>query len=574
MEKSKLHPVLLRQLIRCGYNGVELNKLGINQLLETVSTSYYEIDKDRYLFENSLNIASDEMRSAIQKIQEASHILESTLNSTTDGILLADGQTGKIIISNKQFKEMWKTPDQAIQAKDDEQSLANALPQLLDPDRFIKKVRELYQDPVSNSFDEIYFKDGRVFERFSTPLLINEKMIGRVWSFRDVTERKKYELKLARSERMAAVGNLAAGIAHEINNPLSYAISNLEFILESSSLTADMNRHLLKSLEGFLRVKDIVMGLKTFSKDPLTVEQSLNIHDILDASLRISEGEYKNHARIIKTYGASQLIRGNYSKLSQIFINLIVNAAQAMSAGHVDRNSITIETKDLGKDRVLIRISDTGCGIPREKLKEIFDPFYSTKLDQSGTGLGLFIVQNIIADFGGEISVDSIVDEGTTFSIQLMQSSETLPSVEKSTKKIEDPIVDLKFKTNLNILIIDDEEDLAESNAETLSQFGKAQIAHNGEEALSLLMSQNFNFDVIVCDLMMPRMSGIEFSKILEEKKPGMSQRILFTTGGSYTEVASQFINTLNKVQFLGKPFRISELRAGVQNLLRFFENK
>ncbi len=242
---------------------------------------------------------------------------------------------------------------------------------------------------------------------------------------------KDVEAQLIQMEKMASLGTLAAGIAHEVNNPLSFLISNLEslrdfvkyFALEPSvdaqhkkTLIEDFLPMTEESLEGALRIKKIVSDLRTFSRHSETKKSQLDINQVLESTLTIIWNEIKYKTTIFKDYQAKSAILGDSAQLSQVFLNILINAAQAIA----EKGTITLSSYEDEKN-VYIKISDTGCGITAENLLKIFDPFFSTK---KGPGLGLSVSYNIIKQHGGDIKAESAPGKETTFTITLPKDKE------------------------------------------------------------------------------------------------------------------------------------------------------
>lgn len=254
-------------------------------------------------------------------------------------------------------------------------------------------------------------------------------LVNRYWEVK-VKEKsqqiKEAEAQLIQMEKMASLGTLAAGIAHEINNPLGFLISNLEslkgyirdlsdepFFLEQSkkAVAQDLKAMTQESLEGALRIKKIVQDLRTFSRRTEAKKVLVDVNQVLESTLSILWNEIKYKISVVKDYQAKSGILVDTTQLSQVFLNILINATQAIA----DKGTISLATYEDAKD-LYIKISDTGCGIPAEILPKIFDPFFSTK---KGTGLGLSVSYNIIKHHAGEISVESKVGSGTTFTIRL-----------------------------------------------------------------------------------------------------------------------------------------------------------
>ena len=247
---------------------------------------------------------------------------------------------------------------------------------------------------------------------------------------RDVTERKEMEARFLASDRMASVGVLAAGVAHEINNPLSYVLANLDVLADElrtrgACLSEEVRRELRETIEeaheGAWRVRAIVKDLQTFSREDEEAAGNVDVHAALEKSLRMAGNLVRQRARLTKVYGTVPEVHANEARLGQVFLNLIVNGVQAMDEGHPADNELRITTRADG-GRVVVEIADTGQGIPAANLPLIFQPFFTTKPLGQGTGLGLSICQNIVRALGGEIVVESEVGRGATFRVVLPAS--------------------------------------------------------------------------------------------------------------------------------------------------------
>jgi PAS domain S-box-containing protein len=246
-----------------------------------------------------------------------------------------------------------------------------------------------------------------------------------VVSARDLTERKQIQARLVLSDRLVAMGTLAAGVAHEINNPLTFVISNLAFLgTELRTLAAELPEGRITEVEEVLReaamgankVRQIVGDLKTFSRADDEVPTAVNLQNVLESALTIARAELRARARVVRDYADVPPVEGNEGRFGQVFLNLLINAAQAIPAGHADSNEIRVRLRAVD-EHVLVEVEDTGAGIPTEMRSRIFDPFFTTKPVGEGTGLGLFVCQGIVTRFGGEISVESEVGQGTMFRV-------------------------------------------------------------------------------------------------------------------------------------------------------------
>ncbi|OJH41125.1 ATP-binding protein [Cystobacter ferrugineus] len=252
---------------------------------------------------------------------------------------------------------------------------------------------------------------------------------------RDATERRQVQEKLRATDRMVSLGTLAAGVAHELNNPLSYVLSNLRFALDELNerlgagqpLTAEQAQEILQalqeSLEGGERMRNIVRDLRSFSRREDERQGPVDIHAVLDSCASLARGELRHRAQLVKEYGQIPPVLGNESRLGQLFLNLLVNAAQAIPDGDAKGHSVRLTTGKAMEGWVEIAVQDTGVGIPPENLQRLFKPFFTTKPVGVGTGLGLSICHGIVTAMGGHIEVSSEVGKGTTFRVFMPTAS-------------------------------------------------------------------------------------------------------------------------------------------------------
>jgi PAS domain S-box-containing protein len=247
---------------------------------------------------------------------------------------------------------------------------------------------------------------------------------------RDMTEWKQAEAQLRAADRMASIGTLAAGMAHEINNPLAYMLLNMRFVSKELAAMAEAEEsaceqaRILKgriddALDGVERVRRIVSDLKSFSRGDEEALGPVDVHGPIQAALDLASNELKHRARVVRSFGDVPYVHGNDKRLGQIFLNILINAAQALPEEGFDKNEIRVTTSRDDRDRVLVEIADTGSGIAPDVVEHIFDPFFTTRPEGGGTGLGLWVCQRMAAGLGGEISVRSELGVGTTFSVAL-----------------------------------------------------------------------------------------------------------------------------------------------------------
>ncbi len=426
------------------------------------------------------------------------------------------------------------------------------------------------------------FRETRVLRRddsvayaelASMPLIFNGKP-GVVTIGRDLTERRALEAQLRVSERMVSVGTLAAGVAHEINNPLAYVLANLEQAQQSlDGLSGRVETSLLEELrdlvgEGFQgadRVRRIVRDLGTFSRSDDDVVGLVDVTQALESAIAMAQNEIRHRARLIRDYSSDlPMVSANEARLAQVFLNLLMNAAQALDDGRAETNEIRVRTRHRG-DEIIVEISDTGPGIPSELRQRIFDPFFTTKPVGEGVGLGLSICHSIVAAYSGHVSIvdegdaDASLRWGSIFRVHLPASS-ALP------KPAELPPPSLSKARAARVLIVDDEPVVLKALRRILKQH-EVELAHSGKQALERLLGNDEQFDVIVCDMMMPEVSGLEVYQRLEAEAPEIALRMVFMTGGAFTPAAREFLAE-HKDRWLEKPFDRQRVLDLVQEVL------
>lgn len=401
------------------------------------------------------------------------------------------------------------------------------------------------------------------------PLETDEGLVV-VAAIRDVTERKEMQARLAFSDRLASIGTLAAGIAHEINNPLGFVMNNLELVAEElrevggaspSGRLRTMLELIGDAREGAERIRKIVRGMRVFTRADEERRELLEIPRVLDVAVNMAFTEVRHRARLVKDYQPVPMILAEESRLVQVFVNLLVNAAHAIPEGQAEKNEVRLSTKTDGA-HAIIEVRDSGRGIPSDLLGRIFDPFFTTKPIGVGVGLGLSICHGIIASLGGEISVQSQVHVGTTFRVELPAAPvDVVPDQVLATGSQP-----THAPRRGRVLIVDDDPMVNTALGRVLRDHDVS-LAQSGREALDLLVSGE-RFDVILCDLMMPEMTGMDLHAEVSRRIPNVSDRMVFLTGGAFTVAARDFLDRVPNHR-LEKPCDAQALRAVVNGLLR-----
>jgi two-component system cell cycle sensor histidine kinase/response regulator CckA len=390
-------------------------------------------------------------------------------------------------------------------------------------------------------------------------------------------ERRRTQQAQGAFERMASLGTLAAGVAHEINNPLAFISANLRLLVEElPEVARDVRDPALHArlvewqtmvdecIEGTSRIQSIVRGIRSFSHVDETPRAAVDIPRALDSAINLATSEIRQRARLVKVYDPIPMVMANEGKLGQVFLNLIVNAAQAMREGNVD-NVITVSTGSDDRGDAIVTVRDTGEGIRPELRQRIFEPFFTTKPVGSGVGLGLSICHGIIVALGGEITVDSEIGRGSLFTVRLPRA--TSPSrTPAPTLPTSPSVLPTDPEPRGRILVIDDEPTLARVLVRQLGKRHDVRAVTSGREALNLLR-QGEHFDAILSDLLMPDVTGMDLHDEVAKLYPGLEHRIIFMTGGAFTPRAREFVATASN-PFLEKPIDVPALTAALREIL------
>jgi PAS domain S-box-containing protein len=400
------------------------------------------------------------------------------------------------------------------------------------------------------------------------PVREAEQVTGCVMIARDVTDKKQAEMQLMLADRMASVGTLAAGVAHEINNPLAAVIANLEMAAQDVTALGErveLPRDLIDELEDARqsadRVREVVRDLKLFAPTHEDRFGAVDVEKVIDSTLRMAWNELRHRARVVKSYGNVPWVLANESRLGQVLLNLIANAVQAIPEGNYEANLIRVTTAKLEPGHVVISIADTGAGMSPEVKQRLFTPFFTTKPVGVGTGLGLAVSHRILTAMGGSIAFDSELGLGTTFHLKL-------PIAGAEARPITQPLpLATRAARRGTVLVIDDEETLGQAIRRYLSQEHDVTHVTSARVALDMI-GRGVRFDVILCDLMMPQITGMEAYGVIAAVDPGQAERIVFVTGGAFTESARAFFETTSNLR-IEKPFDLKILRQLVNELIR-----
>jgi two-component system, cell cycle sensor histidine kinase and response regulator CckA len=377
---------------------------------------------------------------------------------------------------------------------------------------------------------------------------------------RDVSERKRLELQardlyhqLLQAEKMAALGQTISGVAHELNNPLATILTWSERLAKRQS-DSDMRRGLETILQQSERAARIVRNLLTFARKRHTTRTMVDLNAVVRETLALRgyEQRVSNIATIEALAAGLPQVFADPHQIQQVLLNLVINAEQAMLAAN-GRGTLIVRTwHDLERDAVILEVTDDGPGVPGEVQTKIFDPFFTTKEVGKGTGLGLTVAYAIVQEHGGDIRVRSEPGRGATFTVEVPAGVGALKVRDESLERPE-PVAPGSMA-----LVVEDEAALATAVAEALGDAGfRVDRAADGQEALNRVRERAY--DVIVCDLKMPRLDGVAFYRTLHAEAPASAQRIIFMTGDVAGTDAERFLDE-SGCRWLAKPFRLAEL--------------
>ena len=367
-----------------------------------------------------------------------------------------------------------------------------------------------------------------------------------------------------------------------INNPLSVVVGNLQVIAQDAKLLAQSlealpatardemgdglarYRSAATSLleatadaeEAGERVRTIVRDLRVFSRSEGDERTAVDVHAVLESSLRMARNEIRHRAKIVRRLGDVPRVDANEARLGQVFLNLIVNAAHAITEGRAEANAITVATRRQA-DMIAVEISDTGSGIPPEVLPRIFDIFFTTKPIGVGTGLGLAICHRIVSALNGRIEVDSAPGSGTTFRVLLRRA--------RSGRTMEVPrisAVEASPQRERAVLAIEDEAAIGRTLQRLLAPH-RVTVVTRAREALDRITAGE-HFDAILCDLMMPEMTGMDFHAELRRLQPALADRVVFMSGGAFTASGRDFLERIPNPR-IDKPIDAMKLRLLVE---------
>jgi signal transduction histidine kinase len=398
-----------------------------------------------------------------------------------------------------------------------------------------------------------------------------EMLVATIGDLLLAREHHELQAHLALTDRLTSLGTLAAGVAHEINNPLAYVLLEIDFArAELADLLGDsggdrgrkVSLALDRVSEGAGGIRDIVRGLKTFSRPESATLASLDVARVLEAALGMIEHELRHTARLVRQIEPVPRVFVNEGRLGQVFLNLLLNALQALPEGRAEQNEIRVVVRSPTAERVVVEVHDNGAGIEERVLARIFEPFFTTKPVGVGTGLGLSICHGIVTSFGGTLSLESEPGHGSVFRVELPAAA---PTATVPLSSVPPPAPSSRPPTaGGRILVIDDEPAVGLSLVRLLASEGVVVAVGSAREALERIESGE-RFDVLLCDLMMPGMDAQGLHDELCKIAPTQAKRMIFMTGGAFTARSRDFLERVPNAR-VDKPFDVGRLRALVRS--------
>jgi len=531
---------------------------------------YTDREKDMLVAIGNQAAAVIERKRAQEDLQRSFSLLTATLESTADGILVVDTE-GKIVSFNQKFVEMWRIPGSVIASRDDNQALEFVLDQLKDPENFLKKVRELYADLEAESGDILEFRDGRVFDRYSHPQWLAGTAVGRVWSFRDITERRKLEAQFLQAQKLESMGTLSGGIAHDFNNILGIILGHASILERGANRPQALSTSVEAINKAVRRGADLVKQLMTFARKTDTLIESVNANDVVEELLHMLRETFpKTITFPLQLERALPSIHVDRGQLYQILLNLCVNARDAMPSGGTLSITTTTVKSDKLRERfpkataeryLAVSVADTGAGIDRATIDRIFDPFFTTKEIGKGTGLGLAVVYGAVQTHHGFIDVESEVGRGTTFHLYFPVHEQ---GIELENAKAREE-VEVQGGTE-TILVVEDEELLLELVQSLLESKGyNVLTAKDGVVGIEMYQTHQKEIAVVLSDMGLPLLSGQDVIKRIREINP--EAKVIMASGFVDPETKSEMYKAGAK-RFIQKPYASDEVLRKIREVI------
>ena len=523
--------------------------------------------------EHILTVTRDitERKRGEEELKKSLSLLHSTLESTAEAILVVDSE-GKMVVFNQRFIEMWQIPQNVMESHDDDKALAFVLSQLTNPEAFLEKVRELYNQPESDSSDVLQFKDGRVFERYSQPQRIGDKIVGRVWNFRDITD--LIEARSFAEKASRAKSEFLANMSHEIRTPMNGVIGMTDLAL-GTELNEEQREYLEAAKMSAVSLLTLINDILDFSKIEAgkleLVPSDFSLRDCIANTLTtLAVIAHKKGLELIYDIPGEipDAVTGDPGRLRQILVNLVGNSIKFTAKGEVSVRA-QLESETDSEICLQFSVTDTGVGIPLHKQERIFDSFEqadgTTTRQYGGTGLGLAVSTQLVRMMGGRIWVESEVGRGSTFSFTVLLKSHSEP-----------PLIPVSADTSnlkgLPVLVVDDnatnrrilEQMLASWHVRPVSVDSAAAAI----EEMKRAHKSGVPYVVVLIDYMMPVTDGFLLAEQIKEDTDLKDAILIMLTSAGERGHAARCVE-LGIAAYLLKPVKQSELLETMCSLLQ-----
>jgi len=506
-----------------------------------------------------------------KRLRERERWFSTTLRSIADAVVMVD-LAGNITFMNPVAETLTNTTLASALGRP-----AREVLRLVDTETGVRAESPL--DDVLRQHKAVFLREALlqtegqpvcIISDSTAPVLDDGQMLGAVMVFRDITQQKLIQKQLELSDRLASLGTMAAGVAHEVNNPLAVIVMNASIVATELTilreqvgalpveLTNDSGRRFDEALlaqqdlqAAANRIGTIISDLKIFSRPVEQVAGTADIARTIDQAVRSVAFELQYRAEVVMHLVAVPNAQVDETRLTQVLVNLLINAGQSICPGHPGDHQITVSTHADSKGQIVIEVRDTGAGIPPAVLAHIFEPFFTTKPVGVGTGLGLSICHGIVKSMGGNISIESEVGKGTVVRLSLP------PVILVPSRLVENRMPATLPTRRGRILVVDDETMILRTIGRVLKHHSVV-CSSSVPEALDYIATGE-PFDVILSDVMMPHISGIQFYETLLGRSPDLARRIVFLTGGALTSKTEDFLRSVNNHR-IEKPFSNKDL--------------
>ena len=503
---------------------------------------------------------------ADRRLRQTTAELKSVLDSVETGILLLD-PAGRLRFSNDRFGQLFGLPSQKLASLEGFPELeALVAGRIRNRESFAAPWKSFIAGAGAPAHDELEMTRParRVLERYSRPVLDDVgRPVGWLELYYDVTGDRQIQSKLLQTEKMAALGQLVSGIAHELNNPLTTIMGYAQLLLGQGLLPAQFSEA-SKVFQEAERARRIVKNLLYVARENKPERTRVNLNEIVERTLALRSYELKVENIVVECELERALPEtvGDPYQLQQVVLNLLVNAEQSLLQGR-GQGRVWIRTHRTSAGKISLEVSDDGPGIPPEIASRIFDPFFTTKPSGVGTGLGLSIVYGIVHQHEGEITFESQPGAGAKFVVELpvIALPESVPPPTIAVPPGQSHTVPMG-----RILVVEDETTVAQLIVDVLREEGhQVEAAADSQDGLTRI--SRAHFDLVICDLRMPRLDGPAFYEALVAAGSPVRHRIIFITGDTLAPRTLEFLEPRG-LPYLAKPFLVEELKLAVNHML------